>query len=269
MLTCAIIDDEPLAQEILAGYIGQEQLRLLGCFNNAFDGQAFLKEQAVDVLFLDIEMPEMNGIDFLRSLAAPPITVFTTAFRDYAFEGFELGVIDFLLKPISLPRFKIAVEKVRDFLALKREDVGLEPGVEVAAGGDAGSAGDVAGSAGRDVASGDGSMSGRAAPEFVFVKSGVERIKLFFADVTHIQGLKDYAIIHTAAGGRAGKIVIKGSVKHVLPLFPEGAFIRVHKSFIVAKDKVRRLERNRILIGEHQVPIGRNYKDEVERRIVG
>ncbi|HXB06593.1 MAG TPA: LytTR family DNA-binding domain-containing protein [Puia sp.] len=247
MLSCVIIDDEPLAQEILTGYIGQESLRLLGCFYNAFDAQAFLKDHAVDVLFLDIEMPEMNGIDFLRSLTAPPITVFTTAFRDYAFEGFELGVIDFLLKPISLARFRVAVEKVRDFLALKREDAGLEA---------------VSG-------------AGRIAPEYVFVKSGVERIKLFFADVTHIQGLKDYAIIHVAGGpaGTApagkGKIVIKGSVKHMLSLFPAGAFIRVHKSFIVAKDKVRRIERNRILIGEHQIPIGRNYKEEVERRILG
>ena len=242
MLSCVIVDDEPLAQEILAGYIAQESLRLLGCFNNAFEGQAFLKDHPVDVLFLDIEMPEMNGIAFLRSLASPPITVFTTAFRDYAFEGFELGVIDFLLKPISVERFRVAVEKVKDFLALKREDAGLERG-------------DASSAAGRD------------APEYVFVKSGVERIKLYFAEVTHIQGLKDYAIIHTAGGGRAGKIVIKGSVKHVLPLFPEGAFIRVHKSFIVAKDKIRRMERNRILIGEHQIPIGRNYKEEVERRI--
>jgi len=242
MLSCVIIDDEPLAQEILAGYIGQESLRLLGCFNNAFEGQAFLKDHPVDVLFLDIEMPEMNGIDLLKSLASPPITVFTTAFRDYAFEGFELGVIDFLLKPISFSRFKVAVEKVRDFLTLKGEDAGLEPG-----------------SAG----------IGKGAPEYVFVKSGVERIKLFFADVTHIQGLKDYAIIHTATRGRAGKVVIKGSVKHMLELFREGAFIRVHKSFIVAKDKIRRLERNRILIGDHQIPIGRNYKEEVERRIMG
>jgi len=233
MLSCVIIDDEPLAQEILAGYIGEESLRLLGCFNNAFEAKAFLQDQPVDVLFLDIEMPEMNGIAFLRSLTQPPITVFTTAFRDYAFEGFELGVIDFLLKPISLERFRVAVEKVRDFLSLKREDTGLEPS--------------------------------RDAPEYVFVKSGVERIKLFFDEVTHIQGLKDYAIIHTSKG----KIVIKGSVKHVLPLFPEGAFIRVHKSFIVAKDKVRRIERNRILIGEHQIPIGRNYKEEVEKKVYG
>jgi DNA-binding LytR/AlgR family response regulator len=131
------------------------------------------------------------------------------------------------------------VEKVHDFLSLKRDDAGLEPLSDALSG------------------------SGRGAPEYIFVKSGVERIKLFFADVTHIQGLKDYAIIHAGKG----KIVIKGSIKHMHPLFPEGAFIRVHKSFIVAKDKIRRIERNRILIGEHTIPIGRNYKEEVERRI--
>ncbi|HEY4336256.1 MAG TPA: LytTR family DNA-binding domain-containing protein [Puia sp.] len=237
MLSCVIIDDEPLAQEILTGYLAAESLRLAGSFNNAFDAQRFLTDHPVDVLFLDIEMPEMNGIEFLRSLAHPPITVFTTAFRDYAFEGFELGVIDFLLKPISQARFRVAVEKVRDFLALKKEDTGLE--------------------------------ASKDAPEYVFVKSGVERIKLFFSDVTHIQGLKDYAIIHVANSATAhGKIVIKGSVKHMSSLFPESAFIRVHKSFIVAKDKIRRIERNRILIGDHQIPIGRNYKEDVERRIL-
>jgi len=240
MLSCVIIDDEPLAQEILAGYIGQEPLKLLGQFHNAFDALAFLKAHSVDILFLDIEMPEMNGIEFLKSLPQPPITVFTTAFRDYAFEGFELGVIDFLLKPISQARFKLALEKVRDFLSLKRDDASLEPGGDASPG------------------------AGREAPEYIFVKSGVEKIKLFFADVTHIQGLKDYAIIHTAKG----KIVIKGSVKYMLQLFPENAFIRVHKSFIVAKDKIRRIEKNRILIGDHQIPIGRSYKEDVERRIM-
>ncbi len=258
MLSCVIIDDEPLAQEILAGYIAQESLRLIGNFSNAFDGQAFLKDHPVDVLFLDIEMPEMNGIGFLRSLGSLPITVFTTAFRDYAFEGFELGVIDFLLKPISLPRFRVAVERVRDFFGVEKGGCGVGGGGVMRGRG-------LMRRLGRRLAAEGAHGAGRVAPEYVFVKSGVERIKLYFSDVTHIQGLKDYAIIHTGKG----KIVVKGSVKHVLLLFPEGEFIRVHKSFIVAIDKIRRLERNRILIGEHQIPIGRNYKDEVERRIIG
>lgn len=234
MLNCVIIDDEPLAREILTGYIEQlDDVKLTGSFNNAFDAIKFLQDHTVDALFLDIEMPEMNGIDFLRSLPHPPITVFTTAFRDYAFEGFELGVIDFLLKPISRARFLISIEKIKEFLSLKTDDADFEVSKDT--------------------------------PEFIFVKSGVQKIKLFFADVTHIQGLKDYAIIHAATG----KIVIKGSVKSMQQLFPNARFIRVHKSFIVAKSKISRIEKNRIIIGDHQIPIGRNYREEVQRKISG
>ena len=234
MLKCVIIDDEPLAREILAGYMEQlEDVELVGNFSNASDALKFLEHHPVDALFLDIEMPEITGIDFLRSLPHPPVTVFTTAFRDYAFEGFELGVIDFLLKPISRARFLVSLGKIKDFLSLKTDDANFELNKDT--------------------------------PEFIFVKSGVQRIKLFFTDVTHIQGLKDYAIIHAATG----KIVIKGSVKYMQELFPETLFIRVHKSFIVAKDKIRRIEKNRIIIGDHQIPIGRNFKVEMERKISG
>lgn len=231
-LKCVLIDDEPLARELLAGYIEQhEAIELTGSFSNGPEGVAFLKHHPVDVLFLDIEMPEISGIDLLRSLQHPPITVFTTAFRDYAFEGFELGVMDFLLKPISYDRFRKAVDKIGEFLSLKKDDVNLE------------TSGDI--------------------PTYIFVKSGVQKIKLFFADVTHIQGLKDYAIIHASTG----KIVIKGSIKSMQELFPEALFIRVHKSFIVAKDRIRRVERNRIIIADQQVPVGRIYKAALDRLI--
>jgi len=234
MLNCVVVDDEPLAREVLAGYIAKlPHVNLLESFGNAFDARIFLMENTVDALFLDIEMPEMNGIDLLRMLPNPPITVFTTAFRDYAFEGFELGVIDFLLKPISFPRFRVALEKINDFLSLKGEQTDVE------------------------ISTGE--------PEFIFVKSGVQKIKLFLADVTYIQGLKDYAIIHAVTG----KIVVKGSVKFMQQLFPAPQFIRVHKSFIVASEKIIRIAKNRIVIGEHQIPIGRNYKAQLERAISG
>lgn len=232
MLNCIIVDDEPLAQDVLAGYLAMEgATRLAGRFNNAYDARDFLRQHKVDILFLDIEMPEMSGIELLKALPNPPITIFTTAFRDYAFEGFELGVIDFLLKPISFPRFLMAIGRVKDFLALQSEETSLD--------------------------------KDKTGPGFIFVKSGVTRIKLSFSDVTHIQGLKDYAIIHTLTG----KIVIKGSVKSVLQLFPAEQFIRTHKSFIVATDKVKRIEKNKILIGTHEIPIGRSYKTDVEQRI--
>lgn len=230
MLHCVIIDDEPLAREILAGYLHRSgTAHSIVQFGNAGDALSYLTDHEPDVLFLDIEMPEMTGIEFLKALPQAPVTVFTTAYRNYAFEGYELGVIDFLLKPISYARFSNAIGKVRDFLQLKEQNTNLEQ------------------------------QAAAEKPDFVFVKSGVQRIRLAFSDITHIQGLKDYAIIHT----RSGKVVTKGSVKAMLDIFPSPRFMRVHKSFIVATDKITRVERNRIVWESHQIPIGRNYKEEV------
>ena len=234
MIKCIIVDDEPLAQDVLEDHLQQlPYARLQGKFNNAWDALKFLAVTEVDVILLDIEMPEMNGIDFLKSLSPAPLTIFTTAYRSYAFDGFELGAIDFLLKPVSFNRFRLAMEKARDFLSLKTHNSSFEAGAD--------------------------------APDFVFVKSGVQRVKLFFDEVTHIQGLKDYAIIY--APGK--KVVIKGSVKSMLEIFPPARFIRVHKSFIVARDKINRIEKNRIIINDNLIPIGRNYKEEVDKEISG
>ncbi|MCD2422562.1 LytTR family DNA-binding domain-containing protein [Niabella pedocola] len=233
-LSCVIVDDEPLAREILAGFITPlPWVTLAGTFGNAFEALSFLNTHPVDALFLDIEMPEISGLALLRSLPQPPITVFTTAFRDYAFEGFELGVIDFLLKPIAQQRFNHALEKIADFLSLQKKEAGVERSQEHG--------------------------------ESIFVKSGVEKIKLQLTDILFIQGLKDYAIIHSTAG----KTVVKGSVKSMQELFPGPAFIRVHKSFIVAKSRIQRIARNRILMGEHAIPIGRVYRDELAKQIPG
>jgi DNA-binding LytR/AlgR family response regulator len=232
MLKVVVVDDEPLALEVLEGYLKRmNELNSVSLFSNAADALAYVEKHQADLLFLDIEMPLMTGIEFLEQLSDPPLTIFTTAYRNYAFEGFELGVIDFLLKPISFPRFSAAMDKVRDFLSLKIHNTQLE--------------------------------TGETAPEFIFVKSGVKRIKLCFDQVTHIQGLKDYAIIHTLKE----KIVIKGSIKMVQEMFPYSLFVRVHKSFLVCSKAINRIERNNIVIGAYQIPIGRNYRENVEKRI--
>jgi DNA-binding LytR/AlgR family response regulator len=229
-----IIDDEPLAREVLEGYLKKlDYIQSITQFGNAREALSYLKNNEAELIFLDIEMPEMNGIEFLKTLPQPPLTIFTTAYRDYAFEGFELGVIDFLLKPISFNRFVQAIEKALDFLSLKDQQVNLEQ-----------------------------STAGHL-PEFVFVKSGVQRIKLHFDEVTHIQGLKDYAIIYT----HSSKIVLKGSVKAMLDIFPASQFIRVHKSFIVSIPKILRIERNRIILNDHQIPVGRNYREDIQKFI--
>ena len=234
MLKIVVVDDEPLALEVLDGYLKRiDNVDSVSLFANTREALRFLENQHVDVLFLDIEMPEMTGIEFLKELKDPPLTIFTTAYRDYAFEGYEMGVIDFLLKPISFNRFKQAIEKITEFLTLKTHNTNIE--------------------------------DNPAAQEtdFIFVKSGVQRIKLHFNDVTHIQGLKDYAIIYTYAG----KILLKGSIKAMLDIFPPDRFIRVHKSFIVSIQKISRIERSRIVLNGHQIPIGRNFKDNLEKAL--
>ncbi|TKC08378.1 response regulator transcription factor [Pedobacter polaris] len=232
MLKFVVVDDEPLALEVLDGYLKRmDDVHSVSLFSNAGDALRYLENQQADVLLLDIEMPKMTGIDFLKALSDPPLTIFTTAYRNYAFEGFELGVIDFLLKPISFARFSAAIDKVRDFLALKVHDTQLE--------------------------------TGEPAPEFIFVKSGVKRIKLHFNQVTHVQGLKDYAIIHTLQE----RIVTKGSIKMIQEMFPQALFIRVHKSFLVSNKVIKHIERNRIIIDNHQIPIGRSYREEVEKKL--
>lgn len=235
MLHCVIVDDEALAREVLQNYLSRvDGIGSVRAFGNARDAITYLENHPTDALFLDIEMPGLTGLDLLAALSNPPITIFTTAYRDYAFEGFELGVIDFLLKPIAYARFIQAIEKIREFIALKAQSAQLE------------------------------APPANAPPDTLFVKSGVQRIRLDLDGVTYIQGLKDYAIIHT----NTGKIVLKGSIKAMQTLFPENRFMRVHKSFIVALSRISRIERNRLRIGDHQVPIGRNYRTEVEKALI-
>ena len=228
-LKVVVVDDEPLAREVLEGYLKRlpniDQVRF---YPNAVQALQGLGATRADLLLLDIEMPEMSGIEFLKRLPEPPLTIFTTAYRNYAFEGYELGVIDFLLKPIAFARFEHAMNKARELLALK-EYSQLEETAENAS-------------------------------DFIFVKSGVQRIKLLFNEVTYIQGLKDYAIIHT----HAKKILLKGSVKAMLDIFPPDRFMRVHRSFIVNLQKVNQLDRNSIWLSGQQIPIGRNFRNDVE-----
>jgi DNA-binding LytR/AlgR family response regulator len=231
MLKIILVDDEPLAREVLDGYLKRlDGIQTIHLFRNAKEAFHHLEEHEADLLLLDIEMPEMSGIEFLKRLPDPPLTIFTTAYRNYAFDGYELGVIDFLLKPIAFDRFQLAINKAKELLALK-EHSAIEEHPE-----DGGS-------------------------DFIFVKSGVQRLKLQFSEVTYIQGLKDYAIIHTTDK----KILLKGSIKAMLGIFPTARFIRVHKSFIVNLQKVTQLERNCILLNGHQIPIGRNFRDDLEK----
>jgi DNA-binding LytR/AlgR family response regulator len=229
--SCIIIDDEPPSHQVLKSHLKLfPNIDLAGNFFNAKDASEFLSGHSIDILLLDIQMPEISGLSLLRSLEARPVTIITTAFRDYALEGFELGVIDYLLKPIDVNRFASAMNRAVDFLQLAK--------------------------------SGDTLDTSKMNTEFMMlIKSGTKRIVLDYRKIMFAQGLKDYTILHTADK----KYVVKGSIKVLEEFLPDHSFMRVHKSFIVAKPLIQVVQKNKIELENISIPIGRSFKENVDR----
>ena len=236
MLHCVIIDDEPLACECIAGYVEQvDFLRLDGTGNNPVELMQLLEAHQVDLIFLDIQMPVMNGIDFLKITPNPPLIVITTAYPSYALEGFQLDVLDYLLKPITFTRFFKAVNKAKDYhhLLTKPESIAqLTPLVQK--------------------------------EDYFFVKCDYKYERIYFDDILYIQGLQNYIAIHT----RIGKYLTLMSLKNVEDNLDSQFFIRVHKSYIVSMSKIEAIHNNDIMIRSNPIPIGRNYREEVIERVV-
>lgn len=226
---CLIVDDEPIAREVLQKYVSESSdLELAGAEANSFDAGIFLEHHTIDILFLDIQMPGLSGLDFLQTLSEKPITILTTAFRDYALDGFELGVMDYLVKPIKQERFRLAIQRAIEFLDLKQNDI-------------------------REVE--DTPLGSRQ----IMIKSGTKKISLALNDISHIQGLKDYSIIYADKK----KYLIKGYIKTIETKFHPDHFIRVHKSFIVAKNRIRLISKGKIELEGFQIPIGNFYRKNV------
>lgn len=230
--TCLIVDDEPPSHQVLKSHVQRiPNLELIASFYNANDAGAFLKSNSVDILLLDIQMPEVTGIEFLRSLTTKPITIFTTAFRDYAFEGFELGVIDYLLKPVHFERFETAIRRAMDFMQMSRPEDAVE----------------------------------FKANYEILIKSGTKKILLDYRTIIYAQGLKDYTILHTSDK----KYVVKGSVKAFEESLPSEDFLRVHKSFIIAKSRIKLVYKNKIELENVSIPVGRSYKEALDNFLEG
>jgi len=229
MINVIIVEDEPLAQEILESYIAKmPQINLLAKCANAIEASNALKEHDVDLIFLDIQMPQITGIEFLKSLSNPPLTIFTTALPNYAVEGFELDAVDYLVKPIPLERFMKAVGKAEDILQ-------------------------------RD----SNSNLGNDGEDFIFVKSDKKLIKIKYDDIIYIEGLKDYVIIRMANS----KVITLQTMKSLEAKLPDNLFKRIHRSYIVAIDKIDALVGNSIEVTEKGatkiIPVGKNYKEEI------
>ena len=220
MIRCLIVDDEPLAREILGQYVSQsDELQLVGTCKNANEVVELLQKESVDVLFLDIQMPGISGMALMKSLENPPLVVFTTAYAQYAVEGYEVSAIDYLLKPISPDRFKKAVEKVKDMIRYKK-------------------------SSSNDL-------------DYMFIRADYQDIKVLFDDILYVEGLKDYVKVVT----KEKRIITLTNIKGMLEKLPQDRFIRVHKSYIVAKDKVQTVKGTILTIDDKEIPIGLTFKD--------
>lgn len=231
-IKCLIIDDEPLAINVIKNYIEQiEDLELINSFSNSIEGLIFLKNNSVDVIFLDINMPVLDGINFIKSLENPPLLIITSAYDEFAIETYELDVLDYLVKPIEFPRLMKAVNKIN-----KRLDTTHKTPQE----------------------------NSKDHP-FIFVKIDKKKMKKIFLDeILVIESLKDYLKINTTSG----KYIIHSTLSDFTSLLPERDFIRIHRSYTVAIDKIDAVEGNSIEIEGLRYVIGRSYIDEVKQRIL-
>jgi DNA-binding LytR/AlgR family response regulator len=232
MLRCIAVDDEPLALEVLESYIRKvPSLQLVGLCGGALEAIRVLSPGAVDLVFLDVDMPDLTGTQLLRTLKHPPLVIFTTAYPDYALEGFELDAVDYLLKPVPFDRFLRAVNKAQER---------LHPSAAPAAA---------------------ATTPPPSEPNFIFVKTEYKTLRVDLDDILYVEGLKDYVLIHT----RQKKIITLLSLNKMVEKLPPTHFLRVHRSFIVAVNKMDSIERNRIRIGDAEIPVGDLYRDGLGR----
>ena len=230
IIKCAIVDDEPLAVELLASYVEKIPfLELCGKYNNATDALHGIGETPVDLLFLDIQMPELNGLELSKMIPENTRIVFTTAFNQYAVDGFRVNALDYLLKPISYADFLEACNKAMQWFQLVQQNE-QQPAAATA----------------------------EEEPRSIFVKSEYKLLQINLDDIRYIEGLKDYVKIYTEDSPHP--ILSLMNMKAIEQMLPASRFIRVHRSFIVQKSKIREIERNRIVFGDVYIPIGDSYK---------
>lgn len=233
MLKCVTIDDEPLARECIVDYISEVGfLQSVGTANNPIELTKLLKDQAVDLIFLDIQMPMINGIEFLKMTASRPMVIITTAYPSYALESFQLDVMDYLVKPITFDRFFKAVSKARDYHQLVNRPQTDTVNAPVA--------------------------------DHFFIKCEYKYEKIYFDDVLYVQGLENYVTIHTRKGKYVTLLYLRNMEENLDPKL----FIRVHKSFIVSIARIDAIENNDIIIQSTRIPISRNYRDSVMDRVI-
>lgn len=233
MIRCLVVDDEPLALDILEDYINKVPfLTLVKTTTSAIEGLSLVQSGAVDLVFLDVQMPELTGIQFLKIINGKCDVILTTAYSQYALDGYELDVVDYLLKPIAFDRFYKAAQKVLQNSNHSHQTIAEAP-------------------------------IAQKTHDFIFVKTEHKIQKIYLDDILYIEGLKDYISIFT----KTERIITLQNMKKMEESLPEKSFVRVHKSYIIALSKIESIERSRIQIGDKIIPIGDTYRDYFFKQI--
>ncbi len=231
MLRCIAVDDEPLALELLEDNISKVPfLQLVAKCSNAMEAMKVLQQQSVDLIFLDIQMPGLTGLQFIQSMANKPMIILITAYEKYALQGFNLDVTDYLVKPVSLDRFVKACNKAWELHQLKNK-----PAIN--------------------------NSTSATAPDYFFVNVDYSLLKINFADIIWIEGLKDYVRIHLKSTSKS--VITRISMKSIEDQLPSAKFLRIHKSYIVSIENITAIRKNSIFIKELELPVGENYRDVV------
>ena len=227
MLKCIAIDDEPLALELLEDNISQvPYLTLVASCSNPLEAMQVLQHETVDLIFLDIQMPGLTGLQFIKTVTLKPMFILITAYEKYALEGYELDVVDYLVKPVSLDRFIKACNKAWELHQLKTKK-----------------------------------QTGSETLTYFFINADYSLVKVVFADIMWIEGLKDYLKIHLKSSSRP--LIARMTMKAIEEQLPASTFVRVQKSFIVSKDYITSVRKNSVFINEIEIPVGDNYKDVI------
>ena len=233
MINCIAVDDEPLALQLLQDNIGKVPfLNLVAACSDAFEAIRVLQEKTIDLIFIDIQMPGLSGLQFISSLENKPLVIFITAYKQYALESYDLAVVDYLVKPVSLERFIKAsnrAKEMHELKSLKQQSKNIY------------------------------------SKDFTFVNVDYSQVKLIFSDIIWIEGLRDYLKIHLKSTSKP--LIVRASLKSIEPELPSNKFIRIHKSFIISLESITSIRKNSVFIKDMELPIGETYREEVEKLI--
>ncbi len=239
-LNCLIVDDEELARKLVANYINKiPHLQVVGEATDPLEAMQVLQEQSVDLMFLDIQMPELTGVEFLRTLTHKPLVIFTTAYKEYALEGYELDVVDYLVKPFRFERFLQSVNKASKILK-------QSPTINTVS-----------------VVPDSKEEPIEKAKDYILVKSDFKVFRFFYKDILYIESMKEYVAYHT----KEGRTLSLGSLKKLQKELPESNFMRIHKSYMVNVEFVSTLEGNMVHVEKKKIPIGTSYRSAVLKRL--